>query len=182
MRLFIAIEFPDFFLNAIAAVQRELRTKVQKGRFKQSGNFHLTLKFLGETSRVTAERLAEQLTIVGRNTEAFHLQMGQAGIFGAKPPIRVIWLGLAGELDRLHNLQQAVEAECAAFGFQREKRPYSPHITLAQEVMPLPSQDYLPQHVPDLSFSVTEFSIVLSEEKDRKRVYTPIHSFPLKQL
>jgi 2'-5' RNA ligase len=179
MRLFIAVEFPANILAALAALQREIRGKVERGRFKRSENFHLTLKFLGETPVDTAGKLIERLSEAAKGQKAFSLRLGQVGVFGARPPIRVIWQGLTGDTDSLYSLRQAVEAECLAVGFASEKRPYSPHITLAQDVTPLPGKPYLPQSLPDLSFAVREFALVLSEEKGGNRLYTALHSFSL---
>jgi hypothetical protein len=50
---------------------------------------------------------------------------------------------------------------------------------LAQDVTPLPGKPYLPQSLPDLSFAVREFALVLSEEKGGNRLYTALHSFSL---
>ena len=79
MRLFIAIEFPDPILNAIVAIQRELRGKVQKGRFKQSGNFHLTLKFLGETFSRHGRRFGRATICSGKEDRRFLLAIGAGG-------------------------------------------------------------------------------------------------------
>jgi 2'-5' RNA ligase len=179
MRLFVAVEFPAAILAALAALQREIRGKVERGRFKRSENFHLTLKFLGETPSETVDRLVERLSEAAKNQKEFSLRLGEVGIFGPRPPIRVIWQGLAGDTDRLGSLQKAVEVECAAIGFAPEKRPYSPHITLAQDVIPLPGKTYLPENGAALPFTVREFALVLSEERDRKRIYTLLHCFPL---
>ncbi|KYZ75753.1 hypothetical protein AXX12_11130 [Anaerosporomusa subterranea] len=181
MRLFISVEFPADILAALTELQREIRAKVERGRFKRSENFHLTLKFLGETPHETLDRLVERLSEAAKGQQEFSLRLGQVGVFGARPPIRVIWQGLAGDTERLYSLQQAVEKACSAIGFASEKRPYSPHITLAQDVTPLPGKPYLPQSLPDLPFSVREFALVLSEERDRKRLYTTLHSFSLAQ-
>ena len=179
MRVFIAIELPEKIITAVSDIQQEIRSKVEKGRFKRSENFHLTLKFLGETEAQTIEKLAERLQLVAENQQEFGLQLGQIGVFGARLPIKVIWLGLAGKLNCLKRLQQAVETECTGAGFTSEKRVYSPHITLAQDVIPKPGELFLPNDLPNLPFTVREFALVLSEERDRKRHYTPLHVFRL---
>jgi 2'-5' RNA ligase len=179
MRLFVAIEFPEEIINSLTAVQQKIRGNVERGRFKRSENFHLTLKFLGEAPAAAVDRLGEQLSLAGKGKGEFSLRLGELGIFGARPPIRVIWQGLGGDTDRLYALQQSVEAACCKAGFARDKRPYSPHITLAQEVIPLPGKSYLPPDPPVPEFTVQEFALVLSEEKDRKRLYTPLRIFSL---
>lgn len=179
MRLFVAIEFPEEIINSLTAVQQKIRGNVERGRFKRSENFHLTLKFLGETPAAAVDRLGEQLRLAGKGKGEFSLRLGELGVFGARPPIRVIWQGLSGDTDRLDALQQSVETACCKAGFARDKRPYSPHITLAQEVTPLPGKSYLPPDPPAPEFTVREFALVLSEEKDRKRLYTPLRIFSL---
>ena len=179
VRVFIAIEFPEKITTALSAIQQEIRSKVEKGRFKRSENFHLTLKFLGETEAQTMEKLAERLQLVAENQQEFGLQLGQTGVFGTRMPIKVIWLGFAGKLNSLKRLQQAVETECTDAGFTSERRIYSPHITLAQDVTPRPGELFLPNDLPNLSFTVREFALVLSEERDRKRHYTPLYVFRL---
>lgn len=180
MRLFVAVEFPPLLIEALTAAQQDIRLHAEKGRFKRSENFHLTLKFLGETPPAAIDRLTACLQQAAKQSRPFTLSLGQPGLFGARPPIRTIWLGLSGETEKLQALQQAVETACLTAGFAAEQRPYSPHITLAQAVIPRPGGSCLPQEVPSHSFAVHEFALVQSEEKDRKRVYTPLHCFPLK--
>ena len=179
MRLFVAVEFPAEILSALTALQQEIRARVARGRFKRSENFHLTLKFLGETRPQTVDKLVERLSEAAKLQEAFSLRLGKLGVFGGRPPIRVIWQGLDGDLSKLYALQQAVEKECSGIGFPPEKRSYSPHITLAQDVVPTAGQLCLPKDTAELPFTVREFALVLSEEKDRQRVYTPLQCFPL---
>lgn len=179
MRLFVAIEFPDAVLNALMAVQQSIRANVERGRFKRRDNFHLTLKFLGEAPTEAVDRITEQLMLAAQGQREFNLRLGELGIFGGRPPIRVVWQGLSGDLDQLHNLQQAVEQACFRAGFAKDKRPYSPHITLAQDVIPYAGKSYLPGAPPDQQFTVRDFALVLSEERDRKRIYTPLRHFSL---
>lgn len=179
MRLFIGIEFPVDVITALTVVQREIRANVERGRFKRGENFHLTLKFLGEVPPALIDELAVSLAEAAKHQHPFQLWLGSLGVFGSQPPIRVVWQGIDGELAALCALQQAVDSACAKIGFAREQRAYSPHITLAQDVIPLAGKSVLLQNPVAVSFVVREFALVLSEEKDHKRIYTPIRQFPL---
>jgi 2'-5' RNA ligase len=44
----------------------------------------------------------------------------------------VIWLGLAGETDRLAALRQSVVTATRRLGFAAEERPFAPHVTLGR--------------------------------------------------
>ena len=48
MRTFIGIDFDIELKKKIRDLQSIVRENSQKGRFKYIGNFHLTLKFLGD--------------------------------------------------------------------------------------------------------------------------------------
>jgi 2'-5' RNA ligase len=44
----------------------------------------------------------------------------------------VLWVGLEGDLAKLHQLQQALTEGLQRHGFPTEERAFSPHITLAR--------------------------------------------------
>lgn len=52
MRLFIAINFKDETKNSLSTVIDRLGSHVVKGNFTSEENLHLTLIFIGETSRI----------------------------------------------------------------------------------------------------------------------------------
>ena len=179
MRLFIGIEFPPTVAAALAKCQNDLRQRAERGRFKRQENFHLTLQFLGEVPADEAERISQTLKGVGGGGP-LTLQLGQLGQFGHGSPIRVVWVDVAGDTERLKTLQEKVQQELANIGFPPERRPWRPHITLAQDVAftgGTPAWNEFP--VDPAPFTVTEFDLILSEEIERRRVYTPIHRFPL---
>jgi 2'-5' RNA ligase len=87
---------------------------------------------------------------------------------------------VGGDTAQIFALQAAVEAILAGAGFPRENRPWRPHITLAQDVILKPgAPSWHTYNMAAGSFAVEEFALVLSEERDRRRVYTPINRFIL---
>ncbi|MBP7073670.1 MAG: RNA 2',3'-cyclic phosphodiesterase, partial [Clostridia bacterium] len=54
MRTFIGADFSRDIKDSIAGVQHIVRENSERGRFKYVGNFHLTLKFLGEIEQAKA--------------------------------------------------------------------------------------------------------------------------------
>ena len=86
-----------------------------------------------------------------------------------------------GDLGRLQDLQGGVEQALVPLGFPAERRPWRPHVTLAQDVVPVPAAPpWSAYKVDNRPFTVTEYALILSEEIDRRRVYTPIARFPLR--
>jgi len=180
MRLFVGIDFPETTVAALAEFQSELRRQTCTGRFKRQENFHLTLKFLGETAEESLDRLTDALSRVAATHAPFRLGLGDIGQFGNGPTVRVVWVGLKGDLDRLKALQAGVETAAARVGFAPEDRPYRPHITVAQDVVFSDAgwRARLKPTWPD-EFAVTEFSLILSTQEYGRRVYIPLHIFKL---
>ncbi len=180
MRLFVGIEFPAYIIDALAVVQGELRSNCQRGRFKRRENFHLTLKFLGEVATADVPLLAPPLNEVAAGFGPLCLELGRLGQFGGNDTIRVVWVDVAGDSGPLKALQQQVEEVLAPLGFRPENRPWRPHITLAQDVVAVAgAPPWAAYKIDRTAFPVTEFAVILSEEVDRRRVYTPISRFPL---
>jgi 2'-5' RNA ligase len=90
---------------------------------------HLTLKFLGE---VDEWRQREIEAALAGSVEPFDVGIRPAklGGFGGGR-LRVIWVGLEGDLDELGQLARVVERALAPVGFE-EDRPFTPHLTLAR--------------------------------------------------
>ena len=180
MRLFVGIELPEEAIAALAAVQAELRGNSRRGRFKRRENFHITLKFLGEVPAADVPLLGPPLAAGAAAGGTFAIGLGKLGQFGGGVPVRTVWVDVAGETEALAALQGRVEQGLAGCGFPREQRAWRPHITLAQDVVLLPGAPLWGAYrVDGKPFTVREFALILSEEVDRRRVYTPIERFAL---
>jgi 2'-5' RNA ligase len=168
MRLFVAIDLPDSVKDQLDT----LRTSIPTARWVRRQQMHLTLFFLGDS-----ERLLDIKEVLARIKHSpFTLTLAGAGRFPKRPkqPPRVLWVGIDDE-PGLVQLYDQVGAALAGIGFEPERRPFSPHITLARLSTrePLPEVDaFLQTHhtfqVP--AVDVTEFvlfSSVLSPQGAR---------------
>ena len=138
MRTFIAIEFPTEINQQLDESSEALRRFLQEQdapaclRWSPLSKAHLTLCFLGETSKTQAAELATDLNAVAMAHSPFTLSFGGIGCFPNASRPRVLWLGVGGDLPKLHALQCAVDGVAQGCGFEVEKRAYSPHVTLAR--------------------------------------------------
>lgn len=131
LRLFVACELPDDVREALARVQDDLRPLSPPAlRWVRPEGIHLTLKFLGAVSRNRLDQLVEALE---RAVDPFELtvQPAELGGFGGAR-LRVIWVGLEGELEALAALAGSVDGAMAGLGFPKETRPFRSHLTLAR--------------------------------------------------
>lgn len=133
VRAFVAIELPPTVKETLAAVVSELKAAGIGGlRPVRPEGVHLTLKFLGD---VPADRIGAIGEAAGRAASLhapFALSLSGVGAFpGGRAP-RVLWAGIAGDLERLAALQASVDDCLSELGFARERRAFNPHLTLAR--------------------------------------------------
>jgi 2'-5' RNA ligase len=137
VRCFVALPLPAAYQDGLAAVrqawERRLRSKLS---WTKPGNWHLTLKFLGDVAEDQVPRVVSALGAV--RFAGFTAQAGAAGFF---PPRqegrrrwqpRVLWLGLAAGEAPAKALASAIEKALLPLGFPAEERPFSAHLTLAR--------------------------------------------------
>jgi 2'-5' RNA ligase len=133
VRSFIAIELPEELRLALSALQTHLKSHNQPWvKWGDPYGIHLTLKFLGN---IAVSRIDEIIMAMREATEeipAFHLKVKGLGVFPNLKRVQVAWVGLNGEISRLSQLQQRIEASLAHLGFARESRSFTPHLTLAR--------------------------------------------------
>jgi 2'-5' RNA ligase len=139
LRLFVACPISEDMKQGLASLQDGLRRQgAARLRWVPPEGIHITLKFLGavESQRVAAigEALASAI-------EPFELRLSvdSLGGFpstslraGSGARLRVVWAGLAGDIEQLASLAGRVEAALQPLGFAGENRPFAPHITLAR--------------------------------------------------
>jgi 2'-5' RNA ligase len=131
-RLFIAVPLPDQIRSVLRERCGRLKRELPFQKWVHPDDYHITLKFLGDTSSDTAERMKQTLQDVSAGFPSFELSTERLGIFGPSEAPSILWANVSGDLKRLAGLQQQVEDAAAALGFDREARAYRPHITLAR--------------------------------------------------
>jgi 2'-5' RNA ligase len=130
MRLFVACLLPEEIRERLSLVQ-EAAGQVSGLKWVERSNLHVTLKFLGEVREASAGKVERALGFAGA-PRAFTLAIRGTGAFPNTRVPRVVWAGICGGQDELASLARSAEAALLPYGFEREKRPFSPHITLAR--------------------------------------------------
>jgi RNA 2',3'-cyclic 3'-phosphodiesterase len=186
LRLFIAIELPGEVRDALSRLQHELqRHGLEKLRWVRPEAIHLTLKFLGTTPAEKVPAIESALTEAVEGIEVDTLTLGKVGTFGGNRP-RVLWMDLAGGLDRVRRLQEQVEMATEKLGFPREARGWSPHITLGR-VRPETAREAagaMPSAIgavkpPAGTIPLREVSLMRSTLRPSGAVYERVAAFPL---
>ncbi len=134
MRLFAAVELDPAVRSAAAAVSQHLRARLEgalDARWIPEENLHITLWFIGEVADDRAPALMSALD-PPFDVPPFELTIGGAGAFPPSGPPRVLWIGVRRGSPGMTALYNDVGARIEPLGFERERRPYSAHLTIAR--------------------------------------------------
>lgn len=176
VRAFLAFEVDPAVRARLAALVDELRGSVKDVRWVASPSLHLTLRFLGDSSRDQLERIEARLRPAASACPAFETRIAGLGLFPERGSPRVLWVGIALPATALA-LQAACEEAAVAVGFPPENRAFRSHLTLGRwrERAPRPT---LPE--ADLgSLRVETLVLYRSELRPTGAVYTALSRLPL---
>lgn len=179
LRSFIAIPLPQDIINSFCQAQENLRRKIQYPvKWVKPASMHITLKFLGDT---TTTQIAQITDIMEQmpTQKPFTIEFREIGMFPERGSPRVIWIGIVDSKAKLAKLHIHLDRECSKLGFAKEKRKYSPHITLGRIKQKFPATALLPiiEQQRQLVFGsalVNSFTLYKSELSSRGAIYTPL--------
>jgi 2'-5' RNA ligase len=179
-RVFCGIDVPDDVRQRVMTHSMFVRREVPEAHasWSRESNFHLTLKFLGDVPQASVQNLSEAASRAVAGLTPFTVRLEERGVFPPRGSPRVLWLGvddLAGKLGKLH---ARLEDEAARLGFQKEPRPFHPHLTLArlrkpQHAMALASAHQAIEFEP-AEIGVSELLVIRSELSSEGSKYTVI--------
>jgi 2'-5' RNA ligase len=181
VRLFVALEIPSPVRENLAALVRELRTLAPQAKWVRAENLHVTLKFIGEVPDTKLEAIRKTLSGV-HSERPVTLDFRGLGFFPNERHPRVFWTGIEASAN-LKALAAGLESAAEKFEIPREKRPFSPHLTLARFESPKltdPFRTAIAEKVTrDFGSSRTnQFHLIESKLKTAGAEYTTLQSFP----
>lgn len=161
MRVFIAVQLSDEMKAAIIGTMHELKKAGVRGSFVPAQNLHLTLAFIGEIKDIEPVKAA----LEGVKAKPFKLSFSEMNTFGD-----LLWVGLKGN-QGLSALAKEVRAALDRAGIAYDSKKFVPHITIVRNM----SGSYHHVPAPKGEMMVKRISVMKSEVRDGKRVYTELH-------
>lgn len=133
MRLFAAVLPPPAATAELAAAVDALREPpglpgADRLRWTQREGWHFTLAFYGEVAEPVRPELERRLARAAARGRPLTLRLAGAGRFGE----RTLWMGAAGDRERLGRLAAAASAAGRRSGIPMEEQAFHAHLTLAR--------------------------------------------------
>jgi len=180
VRLFVAVIPPP---EVRERALRELESLPWRGdvRWLPPENLHLTLKFLGETPEDGIPGIHGALGAACGEYPAFDLTLQGAGAFPSLDRARVVWAGAGEGSEVLEDLAGRIEDALAEVGFERDGRPFRPHLTLGKSRRGgawLEDTERRAELGP-FRFGVGSVELVRSRLSQEGAAYSTVASYPL---
>lgn len=179
-RVFCAVELPAEVRARLEEHILRLRKEVPDAvaSWSRVENIHLTLKFFGNVAVRRIEKISAVAERVVKQFSTFQIGVGETGVFPRPSRAQVLWIGVSDASGQLSALHEKFEDECAAEGFEKENRPYRPHLTIARLRKPEGARHLADAHLQmqfeTIQVNVEELVVFRSELSPKGSRYTPI--------
>lgn len=151
IRLFIAFPLAEEVRNRIESLITALRTVDKNVKWVKAENLHMTLRFLGDTEERLIDRLSELIDTVATGHSPVRTALAEVGCFPNMARPRVIWIGHDDPDQSLGKIARQIELKVRELRFPKEKRRFTPHLTIGRMRRPDGSATIGPA-LQDLSF------------------------------
>jgi 2'-5' RNA ligase len=181
VRAFVAVEISDGARRQIADLLGMLRREPGiPVRWVRPELMHLTLAFLGEVSQDFLESAKVRLVEVGQQHKVLTAQLKGLGAFPSPPRARVVWIGTEQGKDEVCALQADIVKALRSVGYQPERRPFSPHLTIGRVRIPDNVSQAVAVQFESEPFTIERVVLFHSVLGPGGPVYSRLAEFPLR--
>ncbi len=188
-RLFLAVGLSSSARKRLAERLLAASERQGKVRWVPLENVHITLKFFGDVSAEQKAAIVNTMERVIANAQPFAVSISGVRIVRGRRRPQMVWATVDdcdNQMRRLHGrMERLLEQSC----FTRERRPFSPHLTLARvrDGIALWEQNALEEWAEAqrgfkaISLPVEEIVLMKSELRPHGAEYTVCERFELQQ-
>ncbi len=131
IRSFIAFDIDnDAVLRKITDVQNLLIKTGANLKLVKPENIHITMRFLGNITPPTVEKIFEEMKKV--QFTPFDVKIQGTGVFPHMRYPRVVWVGITEGADQMRSIFSQLEPRLRKLGFAPDSKGFSPHLTIAR--------------------------------------------------
>jgi len=128
-RGFISVDLDSF--GPLDSLAREIASAGADVKVVNTDIMHLTLKFLGDTEENLIPSIVAVMKDSVQGVEPFKIKLAGTGAFPNPTYMKVLWVGL-DDGGVLKPVAEKIDIGLSKFGFGKEERAFSPHVTVAR--------------------------------------------------
>lgn len=179
MRVFFGIGLPAQIRKQVKGFVDSLKPGLPRMKWVEEENLHITLRFLGEVEEARISSISSAASQSVSSSQRFDIVLGELGAFPNPRRARVFWWGLSRGAEESSALFTALEDNLVNRGFDKEKRRYHPHITLARLRYPASLSLEGLSSPSGLSFTASSFTLYQSTLTPQGPIYKILEDFKL---
>jgi len=132
-RLFAAIEIGSAAQSRVVDEQARLNETMRPSsiRWTKRDQLHITLVFIGEIAEEHAAKIVQSMRAAIPHPP-FRFELGGIGAFPPRGAPRALWIGVKSGAGQIIRVQSLVAERLEGVGVERERRPFSPHLTVGR--------------------------------------------------
>lgn len=177
IRIFVAVFPPPEVQEELFQAARDLQAS-RDFRLVGQEKIHLTLKFLGDVAEDDLNSVKQALKPMRESHEPFVVSTSTFGAFPTGKKARILWAGIEEGRENLRAVAEEVENLLEPAGFERENRPYIPHLTLGRARTRRTTLDATETSPPALRFTVSGVDLVESAPGKNGVTYSILATYP----
>jgi RNA 2',3'-cyclic 3'-phosphodiesterase len=178
LRLFVAFDVSAGAADAVARAVEPWTGAIPHVRWVPRENWHVTLKFLGQTWPRLEGWVRDRVGEVARRSGSVPTRLTAMGSFPGRGRARVLWAGIDDASGALGGIAAALD-EALRQEFRPEARPFSPHLTVARSEPPVRLPEGFAEPLPPVAFTVDRVVLFRSHLRRPAPRYEPLEIFPL---
>lgn len=179
VRLFVAVDVPAHVRSELLARLEPVRGAVPGARWSRPEGWHVTMKFIGWTPPERVPEVEAAVATVAASSRRFDTRITRTGAFPKPSRARVLWAGLDDGRGTFAQMVKMLDDPLSAF-VEAEKRPFTPHLTLARIAPPARvGSDLLELPVGSEPFAVEKLTLYRSHLSPKGATYEVLVSAPL---
>lgn len=132
IRAFLAAPISEDVRSYLEKIISEMKRETHDWKWVNPKNLHITLKFLGYCDNEQILDVQRTVSKCTKNIQSFSYVLSGLGAFPNERSARVLWAGIKDEEKNFNKIYKLLERNLAKRGFEKERRDYSPHITIAR--------------------------------------------------
>lgn len=190
-RLFVAISLPGRVRKVLVNVQGKLKREAggEKIKWVEKENLHQSIVFLGQIEEKSLKKVEAAIKDLAIN-RIFTLNLTKIGFFPDNKRIRVIWVGLGGETEKLSSCYHQLRVNLGKANIDFDSR-FSPHITLGRVRFSKGKVSFSKEVIEDIngtifaygtSFIVDKIVLFKSKLTPSGPIYTPVFKMGLQKV